>query len=126
MRLSKYLQNKIQKVEPFFMSILSGRPSEIYKINTKSSMKKDLPTIATMILTPDERLVSEAPGGDGFGNPLERVPEIVRLRAREGWISLQRARDVYGIVLDTSTEQYTIDYQETKNLRERLIKEARE
>lgn len=104
---------------------MSGRRSEVYKISTKSGMRADLPTMATMTLPPDERLVSEAPGGAGFGNPLERDPGIVRMRAREGWISLQRAKDVYGVILDTSTEQYTVDNDKTANLRERLIKEAR-
>ena len=47
----------------------------------------------------------------------------MRLRAREGWISLTRARDVYGVVLDTSSEQYAVDYEQTTRLRDRMRKE---
>ena len=105
---------------------ISGRPGDVYRLNIRTGKRDDLPPMATMTLTSEERLVSEAPGGAGYGNPLERDPEMVRLRAREGWISLQRAKDVYGIVLDASTEPYTVDYEETANLRERLIKEERQ
>jgi N-methylhydantoinase B len=46
----------------------------------------------------------------------------VKLRVREGWASLQRAKDVYGVILDTSSEQYSVDYEKTVNLREQLRK----
>ena len=79
--------------------------------------------MAAMTLTPDERLVSEGPGGAGYGDPLDRDPELVKLRVREGWTSLQRATEVYGVVLDTSSEQYSVDYDKTSRLRERLREE---
>jgi len=82
-----------------------------------------LPTMAALILTPEERLVAEDPGGAGYGDPLDRDPELVKLRVREGWVSLQRARDVYGVVLDTSNEQYAVDCEATRRLRKRLKKE---
>jgi len=103
---------------------MAGRPCDVYKINIKSGKREELPTMAAMTLTPDERLVSEGPGGAGYGDPLDRNPELVRLRAREGWISLQRAKDVYGVILDNATEQYSVNYVETANLREKLKKEV--
>jgi N-methylhydantoinase B len=68
----------------------------------------------------NERLVAEDPGGAGYGDPLNRNPELVKLRVREGWTSLQRAKDVYGVILDTSSEQYSVNYKETSKLREQL------
>jgi N-methylhydantoinase B len=101
---------------------LAGRPSDVYKINIKTGKREDLPTMATVTLTPEERLVSEAPGGAGYGNPLDRDPELVKLRVREEKVSLQRARDIYGVVLDTSNKQCVVDYKETQRLREQLRK----
>jgi N-methylhydantoinase B len=66
--------------------------------------------------------VAEDPGGAGYGDPLDRDPELVKLRVREGWASLQRAKDVYGVILDTSREQYSVDYEKTVKLREQLRK----
>ena len=76
--------------------------------------------MAAMEFSPDERMFSEAQGGAGYGDPLDRDPELVRLRVREGWTSIERARDIYGVVLDTSVEQFSVDYEETDKQREKL------
>jgi N-methylhydantoinase B len=44
-----------------------------------------------------ESLVSLTAGGGGYGSPLERAPERVAHDVAEGWISRERARDVYGV-----------------------------
>ena len=36
-------------------------------------------------------------GGGGYGPPRERDPDRVRRDVAEGWISPERARDVYGV-----------------------------
>ncbi|HIF09461.1 MAG TPA: hypothetical protein EYQ81_06175 [Sneathiellales bacterium] len=38
-------------------------------------------------------------GGGGYGNPLERDTDRVLHDVRENWESLERARDVYGVVI---------------------------
>jgi N-methylhydantoinase B len=103
---------------------MAGRPSDVYKINIMNGKREDLPTMAAMTLTSEERLVSEAPGGAGYGDPLDRDPELVKLRVIEGWVSLQKAKDVYGVVMETSDEQYAVDYKETARLRKQLKKEG--
>ncbi len=101
----------------------SGRPCDVYKINTKTGKREDLPTMAAMAIGPHERLVSEGPGGAGYGDPLDRDPDLVRLRVREEWLSLRKAEDVYGVVLDTSVEGYRVDHEQTMTLRGRLRRE---
>jgi N-methylhydantoinase B len=39
-------------------------------------------------------------GGGGFGDPLERDPEAVVRDVRSGWLSRERAREAYGVVVD--------------------------
>ena len=68
--------------------------------------------------------MAEDPGGAGYGDPLDRDPELVKLRVREGWLSLKKAKAIYGIVLNTSHEEYAVDYRETTRLREQLKKEG--
>ncbi len=43
-------------------------------------------------------------GGGGFGDPLEREPAAVLVDVREGTVSLEAARDVYGVVLTDGAE----------------------
>jgi N-methylhydantoinase B len=44
-------------------------------------------------------VVMESAGGGGFGDPLARDPERVRRDVRAGYVSRERARDGYGVVL---------------------------
>jgi N-methylhydantoinase B len=48
-----------------------------------------------------EILVSVCTGGGGYGDPRERDPQRVAADVAEGWVSAQRARDVYGVGLRT-------------------------
>ena len=84
----------------------------------KQDRRSDLPQQGVVTLAADtEVIVSECPGGGGFGDPLERDPELVRWDAREEIISLETASDTYGVVLDTSSEQFSVDTEATERLR---------
>ena len=65
-------------------------------------------------------MVSESCGGGGYGEPLDRDPEKVAWDAREGFVSLEKARDVYGVVIDAGAESYAVDQEATRRLRARL------
>ncbi len=63
------------------------------------------------------------PGGGGWGDPLARVPEMVRLDVVRGLVSLESARNDYGAVLvkvADLTRVYEIDESATKNLRDEM------
>jgi N-methylhydantoinase B len=70
-----------------------------------------------------EDWVCYANGGGGYGDPLERDPEIVRDDARNYIVSVKAARDEYGVVLDTKPELYEVDDEATEKLRAELKKE---
>ena len=62
-------------------------------------------------------VVMQSAGGGGYGDPLERDPERVREDVRAGYVSLERARRGYGVVLATNGE---VDVPATKTERQRL------
>lgn len=65
-----------------------------------------LPTIAnTQRLSAGERVVMDLPGGGGCGDPLDRDPETVLQDYRDGFISADRAESVYGVRINTDTEE---------------------
>ncbi|MFC1903827.1 hydantoinase B/oxoprolinase family protein [Chloroflexota bacterium] len=68
----------------------------------------------------DEDWVAIASGGGGYGDPLERDPEAVRNDARNYIISVNAAKDIYGVVLNTEAELYDVDYEATEKLRAQL------
>lgn len=59
-------------------------------------------------------------GAGGYGDPLERNPERVLWDVIEEKVSRQRAREVYGVVIDASSRK--IDWDATQKLRESLAK----
>jgi N-methylhydantoinase B/oxoprolinase/acetone carboxylase alpha subunit len=67
-------------------------------------------------------LVKHSAGGGGVGSPLDRSPDAVRRDVRNELVSLEAARDVYGVVLDPATLE--IDPSETDALRSRLRAQA--
>lgn len=61
-----------------------------------------------------EVLSNRTGGGSGFGDPLDRDPDAVRRDVREGYVTLDGARDDYGVVL---TEAGDVDRESTAALR---------
>jgi len=68
----------------------------------------------------------ETTGGGGWGDPLEREPELVALDTLEGKISARAAREDYGVVLaglegsSRAASAPRVDAAATRTLRERL------
>jgi N-methylhydantoinase B len=56
------------------------------------------------VLEDGETIVSYSCGGGGYGPPTERDADRVAHDVREGYVSRQRARDVYGVILDERLE----------------------
>ncbi|MGE5408925.1 MAG: hydantoinase B/oxoprolinase family protein [Syntrophothermus sp.] len=67
-----------------------------------------------VVLAPGETIISISSGGGGYGRPTERDPERVRHDVLEGWVSPERAREVYGVVL---REDGAIDEEATRERR---------
>jgi N-methylhydantoinase B len=57
----------------------------------------------------------ELPGGGGYGPPRKRDPERVLQDVREGYVSVARAREDYGVVIDPGS--MTVDRIATARLR---------
>jgi N-methylhydantoinase B len=59
----------------------------------------------------------ELPGGGGYGPPSARDPERVLADVREGYVSIEQAREQYGVAIDPVTGAVLAD--ETAKLRAR-------
>jgi len=54
-------------------------------------------------------------GGGGYGSPLERPAAKLQEDVRQGYVSLQAARELYGVVIDAETNE--VDVAATEKLR---------
>ena len=75
----------------------------------------ELSSKTTVDLNVGDVMSYETCGGGGYGPPDVRTPELVLRDVREGKVSQERARSVYKVAIDT--ENWTIDEQATKKLR---------
>ena len=57
------------------------------------------------------------PSGGGYGDPRKRDPEMVLSDWLDDFVTLDRAREVYGVAIDAQSE--TVDERETRRLRGR-------
>jgi N-methylhydantoinase B len=76
----------------------TGSPSDGWKYD-RDGNRVEIPMAAAMTIEPGERVLSRTGGGGGYGDPLTRDPEAVADDVREGWVSPERARSEYGVIL---------------------------
>lgn len=74
--------------------------------------------VGKIALAKGDVLVLMSPGGGGFGDPLSRNPDYVSRDCKEGYISIERAKEEYGVVVDPQT--FRVDEGMTKELRDEL------
>jgi N-methylhydantoinase B len=70
---------------------------------------------------PGDVFTRPSAGGGGYGDPLERDPRAVREDVADGYVSLERARKDYGVVIrevDAERAVYEVDDEETARERE--------
>jgi N-methylhydantoinase B len=61
-----------------------------------------MPSKFTTTLSRGQMFGHETAGGGGWGDPFERDPALVLEDVRNGFVSIEAARDDYGVVLDAT------------------------
>lgn len=74
--------------------------------------------VAALKLKKGDLVILRSGGGGGWGDPLDRDLELVRMDVKNEYISIKDAREIYGVVIDPGT--LTIRWEETKKLREEM------
>ncbi len=94
----------------------SGEPAHF--VLDPENESRELPSKVNVVVPKGGRVSVRTPGGGGYGSPLERDPAAVVGDVRDGKISAQSAREVYGVILDQGT--WTVEDVATAELRGRL------
>lgn len=92
---------------------LSGGPSSQF-VRRRDGTLDAVPGCAEIVIQPGEAMVSISCGGGGYGSPRDREPLSVVHDVREGWVSPEHAKTVYGVAL---TEALGLDEAGTRVLR---------
>jgi N-methylhydantoinase B len=86
----------------------------------RQGMASDFDTpgkVAGHLIEAGSTLMVRSAGGGGYGDPLERDPERVAFDVREGYVSAEAARLLYGVLVGAGGR---VDLAATQDLRERL------
>jgi N-methylhydantoinase B len=97
-----------------------GRPGTICEARVQKDSASNYVSVKKRTrypITAEDRVVFLTAGGGGWGDPLERDPELVATDVREGYISAEKAAD-YGVVLKSSEGE--VDVKGTNAMRARL------
>ena len=99
---------------------MDGSLGQSYKIDADGKQTK-LPNITTVTIEPGEWLRGLDTSGGGYGDPLERDPDSVLHDILEHWETNERARDVYGVILNGDPDSgFVVDVEGTQMRREEL------
>ena len=74
-----------------------------------------LPTMISTSIKAGERIYHRQAGGGGWGDPRARDPEAVARDVKNGKVSVEKAREDYGVVLDEET--LAVDKEGTADVR---------
>lgn len=93
-------------------------PLSAMTITGVDGKRRSLRTFVTEPIFPGEACETYTTGGGGWGDALRRDPARVLDDVRSGFVSAERARDVYGVVLDTGS--WKVDATATARRRDEL------
>jgi N-methylhydantoinase B len=101
----------------------NGGPNKLI-LNRGTPQERNLGMFATNIELKNGAVIDFiSNGGGGYGNPLDRKPEVILEEVIDGFMTVEKARQMYGVaieVVDPDVHDYRIDQEETNRLREQL------
>jgi N-methylhydantoinase B len=87
-------------------------------VNWTDGETEELAAIDSVPITDGDRVRLERPGGAGFGDASNRDPEAVLTDVRDGVVSVEAARERYGVAIVEDGDGYAVDESRTEELRE--------
>lgn len=103
---------------------LPGAASWAKLIDARGSEEIIEDVLPVRFVQPGELIVTRKGGGGGWGLPLRRDPRLVLDDVLDEIISLETARDVYGVFVDEGTRR--VDEVRTRDLRSKMSSEILE
>ena len=100
---------------------LSGAPSSSL-LNPGTGKERILRTMVSDTVQPGDLIRHIQPGAGGWGDPFQRDPTAVERDVQDDKVSIAKAEELYGVVIDSETLE--LDRQATQELRLRLRAES--
>jgi N-methylhydantoinase B len=115
------------EVTPFGLAGGTNGGPNILRLNRKGDTEEVELGMHAMGITlqPGDHVIYRSNGGGGFGSPLTRDPAMVLADMEAGWLTAEKANDVYGVVVATDDKkQLRIDFPATAARRAEIARRA--
>ena len=103
---------RLDRTEHPALGLEGGKPGAVAQVSINGVAIHPKTSVS---LAPGDLFSVRCPGGAGYGDPHERDAAAVARDVRNGYVSSDVARDVYGVALEHNAE--VVDEQETQHLR---------
>lgn len=113
------LQMRTDRTRTQPWGLAGGQPGACSKTTVRLNSQEREIRKETLKLMKRDRLRVQVAGAGGWGDPLDRDMEIVRMDVLNEKISTERAINIYGVVLN---KDRSVDLEETQKVREKLRK----
>ncbi|OYR17856.1 hydantoinase B/oxoprolinase family protein [Brucella rhizosphaerae] len=93
----------------------TGKASETIKLQANGG-EEVLPAFAEVVIEEGAKIAFTASGGGGYGDPRKRDPQRVLATANRGWLSVEAALRIYGVMLvpdENEPGTFKIDAEKT-------------
>lgn len=113
------LTNLMERSESRPWGLDGGQPGDVGRTLLRSDgTMTELHPKGTYTLSGDDTVCFQVSGSGGYGDPLERDPDAVRRDVEKGFVSVEHARETYGVVLVDDGDDVVVDREATVQLRE--------
>jgi N-methylhydantoinase B len=107
--------------------VLGGRDGGVNKVVVRRNGQDYIPPHLSkdqdILVGPGDQVRVSTPGGGGYGDPLERDPELVARDVRRAYYRIDDVAELFGVVLDPKTLH--VDLAATKKLRIQMSQNRR-
>jgi N-methylhydantoinase B len=87
-------------------------------LNPGTPEEREIPSrFSDHVLHPGEVFRLETPGGGGLGHPRARDPWRVLNDVRNGYVTVEKARDTYRVAIEAADGDFTLNEKQTRELR---------
>ena len=112
-----YFLDERHKTQPW--GLYGGRaaqPNDAWLVRADGELIKLPSKFDDLKLDPGDMFVMRTGGGGGWGDPFERDPAQVQRDVKVGLLTVDQARDLYGVIVDSDT--FELDETATTHLRD--------
>ena len=104
---------------------LPGTSGETWLIEDEAQPER-MPNVVQLTINPGQRVRGRDSAGGGYGDPLDRETERVIVDVLEGWETLEKANDVYGVIFTGEIDDESLEVDEAATAaRRKELREAR-